>query len=196
LAIAKKRGNMVKGQVPSAAPLAARIRGGALILLRDLAEPSGKDDPRSMAETIDARSTPAGTSAPKPLRLYRGLTRPHDPRRVEHARTSGTNFTDCPFTALRYAARPRGVVLVLDVPPGWPRVSEELWLVSGPKRFMIWGAFDDFIVAELAAKELRAHVRRKGVVATSDGEKAAVLRRAIMEHLRERQVSSRVVTHP
>ena len=48
---------------------------------------------------------------------------------------------------------------------------------------MIWGAFDDFIVAEPPAKELRAHVRRKGVVATSDEYKAAVLRRAIMEYL-------------
>ena len=148
-----------------------------------------------MAETIDARSTPAGTSAPKPVRLYRGLTRPYDPCRVQPSRMSGTDFTDCPFTALRYAASPRGVVLVLDVPPGWPRVSEELWLVSGPKRFMIWGAFGDFILAELAAKELRAHVRRKGVVAASDGDKAAVLRRAIMEHLREREVPGRVVAH-
>jgi hypothetical protein len=149
-----------------------------------------------MAETIDAAGAQTGTAAPKPLRLYRGLTRPYDPRRVVRARTSGTDFTDCPFTALQYAASPRGVVLVLDVAPGQPRVSEELWLVSGPKRFMIWGAFDDFILAELPAKELRAHVRRKGVVGESDGYKAAVLRRAIMEHLRGREASRRAVAHP
>jgi hypothetical protein len=127
-----------------------------------------------MTDTI--RST-----EPKPWRLYRGLTRPYAPSRVERA--SGTNFTDCPFTALRYASSPKGVVLVLDAPGGSPRVREELWLVTSAKRFMIWGAFDDFILAELPAKELRAHVRRKGVVAESDEYKAAVLRRAISGHL-------------
>jgi hypothetical protein len=127
-----------------------------------------------MTETVTSRG-------PKPLRLYRGLTRPYAPVRVQRA--SGTDFTDCPFTALRYAASPKGMVLVLDAPAGSPRVREELWLVTSAKRFMIWGPFDDFIVAELPAKELRAHVRRKGVVAASDEYKAAVLRRAIMEHL-------------
>jgi hypothetical protein len=130
-----------------------------------------------MADTIDALTS----TTPKPLRLYRGLTRAYDPARVQRA--SGTDFTDCPFTALRYAASPKGVVLVLDVPPGSPRVREELWLDSSAKRFMIWGAFDAFIHAELAAKELRAHVRCRGVVAASDEYKAAVLRRAIMERL-------------
>ena len=128
----------------------------------------------------DMTETVTSTRA-KPLRLYRGLTRPYAPARVQRA--SGTDFTDCPFTALRYAASPKGMVLVLDAPAGSPRVREELWLVTSAKRFMIWGPFDDFIVAELPAKELRAHVRRKGVVAASDEYKAAVLRRAIMEHL-------------
>jgi hypothetical protein len=149
-----------------------------------------------MAETIDAAGVPTGTAAAKPLRLYRGLTRPYDPGRVQRGRMSGTDFTDCPCTALRYAASPKGVVLVLDVPPGHPRVSEELWLVSAPKRLMLWGAFDDFIVAEVAAKELRAHVRRKGVVAASDDYKAAVLRRAITEHLRACEASRRAVDPP
>jgi hypothetical protein len=120
---------------------------------------------------------------PKPLRLYRGLTRPYDRARVQSARSGGTDFTDCPFTALRYATGPRGVVLVLDVPAGHPRVSEELWMVTGAKRLMFWGAFDAFVVAELPAKELRAHVRQKGVAAASDEYKAAVLRRAIRERL-------------
>jgi hypothetical protein len=128
----------------------------------------------------DMTDTLTGTGR-TPLRLYRGLTRPYAPARVQ--RGSGTDFTDCPFMALRYAASPKGVVLVLDAPDGSPRVREELWLVTSAKRFMIWGAFDDFILAELPAKELRAHVRRKGVVAASDEYKVAVLRRAIMEHL-------------
>ncbi len=130
-----------------------------------------------MADTIDGLTS----IAPKPQRLYRGLTRPYDPARVRRA--SGTDFTDCPLMALRYASGSKGVVLVLDVPLGSPRVREELWLVTSAKRIMIWGAFDDFILAELAAKELRAHVRRKGVVAAPDDDKASVLRRAIMEHL-------------
>jgi hypothetical protein len=130
-----------------------------------------------MAVTTDTLTS----TAPKPLRLYRGLTKPYAPARVQRA--SGTDFTDCPFTALLYAAGPKGVVLVLDAPAESPRVREELWLGPRAKRFMIWGAFDDFILAEVAAKELRAHVRRKGVVAASDEYKAAVLRRAIMEHL-------------
>ena len=137
----------------------------------------------AMAETTDTAGDPTSMVPAKLLRLYRGLTRPYDAVRVPRGRTSGTDFTDCPFTALRYAASPKGVVLVLEVPLGLPRVSEELWLVSDAKRFMVWGAFDDFIVAELPAKELRAHVRRKGVVAESDAYKAAVLRRAIKERL-------------
>ena len=121
--------------------------------------------------------------AAEPVRLYRGLTRPYDRARVKCARIGGTDFTDCPFTALRYAASPKGVVLVLDVPVGHRRLTEELWMVTSAKRFMFWGAFDDFLVAELPAKELRVHVRRKGVVAASDEYKAAVLRRAIAERL-------------
>lgn len=126
---------------------------------------------------------------PKPLRLYRGLTRPYDRARVQPARSGGTDFTDCPFTALRYATGRRGVVLVLDVPEGHRRVSEELWMVSSARRFMFWGAFDELLVAELAAKELRAHVRRKGVAAASDEYKAAVLRRAIKERLQGSRIT-------
>jgi hypothetical protein len=132
--------------------------------------------------SVDELGAVAGVAS-KPVRLYRGLTRPYDRAGVRPARIGGTDFTDCPFTALRYAASRKGVVLVLDVPAGHRRLSEELWLVSSAKRFMFWGAFDDFLVAELPAKELRAHVRRKGVVAASDEYKAAVLRRAIKEHL-------------
>lgn len=143
-------------------------------------------------ESVDEVDGLAST-APKPLRLYRGLTRPYNPARVQPARSGGTDFTDCPFMALRYAASPKGVVLVLDVPAGHRRVREELWLVSSAKRFMFWGTFDDFLVAELPAKELRAHVRRKGVVAASDEYKAAVLRRAIMERL---QASRRLPITP
>jgi hypothetical protein len=154
---------------------------GTTLAQAGLALPGERGDPRDMVSVDDVGAL-AG-KAPKPLRLYRGLTRPYDRARVQPARNGGTDFTDCPFTALRYAVGPRGVVLVLDVPAGHRRVSEELWMVSSAKRFMVWGAFDEFLVAELPAKELRAHVRRKGVVAAADEYKATVLRRAITDRL-------------
>jgi hypothetical protein len=43
---------------------------------------------------------------------------------------------------------------------------------------MVWGRFHAFIVAEIASKELRKHVRAKGVVADDD---ELVLKRAIAE---------------
>jgi hypothetical protein len=132
-----------------------------------------------MADAIDAQGAPRSPAPPQRLRLYRGLTRPYDPARVRGA--AGTDFTDCPFTALRYAAGSKGVVLVLEAPLGPRRVTEELWLDSGARRYMVWGAFDDLLLAELPAKELRARVG--GVVAMSDAYKASVLRRAIAERL-------------
>ena len=48
----------------------------------------------------------------------------------------GTNFADCPFVALQFAAGSRGIVLVVEVPDDdnrrSPLVSEEQWLESGP----------------------------------------------------------------
>jgi hypothetical protein len=126
-----------------------------------------------------------GASPEEIRRLYRGLTKPYDPDRVRLDRASGTDFTDCPYTALGYATGPTGTVLVLDVPVGAPRVSEELWLNSSAKRFMIWGGFDAFIVAQLVAKDLRAQVRQTGVVAASDEYKAYILRRYLDDRCRE-----------
>jgi len=64
---------------------------------------------------------------------------------------------------------------------GRRRVTQELWGLNddGPKRFMVWGRFDDFIIAQIPAKEMRKHVRARGVVAADDDYKAIVLRRAI-----------------
>ncbi len=64
-------------------------------------------------------------------------------------------------------------------PPASPKT---LWHIgAGPKRLMVWGRFDEFIVAEIPAKELRKHVRRKGVVAAGDDYKASVLVQAVEE---------------
>jgi len=47
------------------------------------------------------------------MRLYRGLKNPYRPELVGAGQGSifGTDFTDCPFTALRYAAGSRGTVI-------------------------------------------------------------------------------------
>ena len=122
------------------------------------------------------------------MRLYRGLREPY---RADKAIAliretgQGTDFTDCPFTALHYGSGRRGVVIVLDVPDDGPRVSEELFLGTGQqaKRLMVWGRFDAFIVAEIPARELRAEVRRKGVVTMAFEVKRGILERGIERHL-------------
>lgn len=119
------------------------------------------------------------------MRLYRGLKEPYLSEKVGRGvgRMFGTDFTDCPFAALRYAQGRRAVVLVLEVGEGELRVSEETWPDADARRLMVWGRFDDFIVATIPARDLRAHVRRKGVVTSSDSHKAFVLERAIREWL-------------
>ena len=124
------------------------------------------------------------------MRLYRGLTRPYRPPRQAGGGPlpPGTSFTDCPYTALRYAQGGRGVLLVVDVPEGLSpgRLREELWLGVTAKRFMVWGSFDAFLVAELPAKQLRASIRGPGpaVGARADDEyRAALLKREVQRRL-------------
>jgi hypothetical protein len=63
------------------------------------------------------------------MRLYRGLKGPYRASDVPADRLHGTDFTDCPYTALAYAASRCGVVLVLDVPDyAESSVTEETWL--------------------------------------------------------------------
>jgi hypothetical protein len=112
------------------------------------------------------------------MRIYRGLKSSYQPEAVgkEPGRFSGTDFTDCPLAALRYAHGRCGVVLVVDIPQTeGPRVTEELWLQEGPKRLMIWGLFDGFLVAQIPAKELRAQIRKRGVAAAADAQKSSLL---------------------
>ena len=118
------------------------------------------------------------------MRLYRGLKEPYRPEEVVSAPGQwrvGTDFTDCPLTALRYAHGRRGVVLVLDTAEDGLKFTEELWLGMTAKRFMAWGRFDKFITAVLPAKELRALIRVKGVACSSDEYKAILLKRKSQE---------------
>ena len=120
------------------------------------------------------------------MRLYRGLKEPYRPEKVVSAPeqwANGTDFTDCPLTALRYAQGRRGVLLVLDAPEDGLKFTEELWLGMTAKRFMAWGKFDRFITAFLPAKELRSLIRVKGVAGSSDEYKALLLKSKIHEQL-------------
>lgn len=117
------------------------------------------------------------------LRLYRGLKEPYDATRVGTERLSFSNFTDSAFWALQYASARRGVVLVVDVPVDSIRVSEELWPERTAKRYGVWGRFDEYIVAHIPAKELRAEVRRKGIVTLGAVDKAQVLAQYVARQL-------------
>jgi hypothetical protein len=50
---------------------------------------------------------------------------------------------------------------------------------------LIWGGFDEFIVTQLAAKDLRAQVRQKGIITASDEQKAYLLRRYVEDRRRK-----------
>ena len=121
------------------------------------------------------------------MRLYRGLTKRYSPAEVRSRQQethNGTDFTDCPFTALSHATGRHGVVLVVDVPAdAGLAVTEELWLTGPEKRFVIWGTFDPWLTVVIPAKELRAEVRRKGIAGLSRADKARVLVQAIERRL-------------
>jgi len=122
------------------------------------------------------------------MRLYRGLTKPYRAGEVLKPGQSmtGTDFTDCPFTALKYAQGARGVLLVIDIDADSHRVTEELWLGMSARRFMVWGSFEGLIAGAVQAKELRALVRKKSIVTYDDSAKARILRKAIEERLHDR----------
>jgi len=131
------------------------------------------------------------------MRLYRGLKTLYRPERVDASRfAGGTDFTDCPAIALRYAQGSRGVVLVIDIDPDelHPAASltQELWLVPEAKRFMFWGRFDQFLAAVIPAKDLRTQLRLRGVRSASDEDKAVILRAFIARELRDRQLRSQL----
>jgi len=130
------------------------------------------------------------------MRLYRGLRNSYRPERVDPSRfAGGTDFTDCPAIALRYAQGSRGVVLVVDIDPdehlSAVKLSQELWLgVPDAKRFMLWGRFDQFLIAVIPAKDLRTQLRLRGARSAPDETKTVILRAFIARELRDQQLRS------
>lgn len=128
------------------------------------------------------------------MRLYRGLKRKYDPKRVAVGIDgNGTNFTDCPYAALGYATGRYGVVLVLDVPEDeHHRFFEALWGIddTGPRRYMTFGRFDHYVVAQLPGKELRALLSGRGMSTLSDESRASILSQAIQHRLAGRALVS------
>lgn len=127
-------------------------------------------------------------------RLYRGIDRPYrsdEVRSRQEETKGGTDFTDCPFTALSHARGRKGEVLVLDLPDAARlRVTEELWLNGPARRFMLWGAFDRWLTAAIPAKDLRAEVRREGIVRLPPEDKGEILKQAIERWLAERSLAA------
>lgn len=136
-----------------------------------------------------------------PKRLYRGLSRKHRPDQKPEP-LEGTNFTDCPYSALRYATGSRGVLLVVDLPDeGSVHVHEAIWSIrpdpAAPRRFLLGRAFDRHITAELPATDLRKRLRRPGYSRMSDCSRSRILEYIIERMLEERargELRDRLVT--
>jgi hypothetical protein len=135
------------------------------------------------------------------MRLYRGLKNPYRPSASTRLDgRAGTDFTDCPAVALRYAQGSRAAVLVVDIDPGEhlasAKLTQEFWFVRDAKRFMLWGRFDQFITAIIPAKDLRTQVRLRGLRNALDDAKAPLLRAFIDRELRDRQLRRNSLRDP
>ena len=132
------------------------------------------------------------------MRLYRGLKNPYRTELVASSRlASGTDFTDCPATALLYAQGPRGVLLVVDIDTSEQtslraRVSKELWIGAPSERFMLWGRFDDRLTAIFPAKDLRTRLRQERLRNAAHAAKSYALRRIIDDELRSRALRAKL----
>jgi hypothetical protein len=126
------------------------------------------------------------------MRLYRGLKNPYRPELVDQSQRVGTDFTDCPATALLYAQGSRGALVVVDIAVtdgedlAPDRVTKALWLDRQAQRFIMWGRFDDVIVAVFQAKDLRTRLRREGLRNAAHARKTSVLRAVIDDDLQRR----------
>ena len=132
------------------------------------------------------------------MRLYRGLKNPYRTELVATSRlASGTDFTDCPATALLYAQGSRGVLLVVDIDTDdktslRTRVTKELWLGAESERFMLWGRFDDRITAIFSAKDLRTRLRQERLRNAAHAAKSYALRAIIDDELRSQSLRAKL----
>ncbi len=137
--------------------------------------------------------------ASNPMRLYRGLKNPYRSELVDAGRRSGTDFTNCPATALLYARSSRGVLLVVDLDidddqAAPARVTKELWLDRASSRYMLWGRFDDLIIASFPAKDVRTRLRREPLRNAAHASKSYALRTIIDGELRVRSLRAQLAS--
>jgi hypothetical protein len=117
------------------------------------------------------------------VRIYRGLPEPYDASLVSKDRRFRTDFTDSAFWALHHADDARGTVLVLDIPEGVACRTEEEWIGTHAKRFSLRGGFDEYIVAQIPARDLTDEIRRRGLAEMNDKEKSDALARYVESRL-------------
>jgi hypothetical protein len=117
------------------------------------------------------------------VRIYRGLPGPYDASLVNKDRRFRTDFTDSVFWALHHADTPGGTVLVLDIPEGVACQTEEEWIGTHAKRFSLRGGFDEYIVAQIPARDLSDEIRRRGVAGMNEKEKSEALARYVASRL-------------
>lgn len=117
------------------------------------------------------------------VRIYRGLPEPYDASFVSKDRRFRTDFTDSAFWALHHADSPRGTVLVLDIPEDVACRTEEEWIGTHARRFSLRGGFDEYIVAQIPARDLSDEIRRRGVAEMNDKAKSDALAQYVESRL-------------
>ena len=114
------------------------------------------------------------------MRLYRGLSRPYRSEQVNVAK-NGTDFTDCPLAALKYAKGANGQIIVLDLSDEQTavKVTPVEWGEGQPARYIIWNQFDVSITQIVSAKILRKAMLASGMRKLHDADKAMILRNLV-----------------
>lgn len=114
------------------------------------------------------------------MKLYRGLTKAYRPELV-NPDGHGTDFTDCPFTALTFARGATGQVIVLDIDEGQTLIkfTREFWGEKKATRYIVWNNFDIGISQIVPAKILRKAILAKGMRTLCDADKSLILTKVI-----------------
>jgi hypothetical protein len=62
-------------------------------------------------------------------------------------------------------------------------LAEEEWIGTHAKRFSLRGGFDEYIVAQIPARDLSDEIRRRGVAGMNEKEKSEALARYVASRL-------------